>query len=262
MQENKVEREYVIRDQQQKIRAHYKVNISNEIEIICKKNFEQLFYEQTKNFIDLFMLLDSKQICGLLGEIQINLVGINDYDNLSTETKRKCFVQLQRCYDGILTNMTNIIYQLLFALRTMQDNILDQPFLSKMIYGLFELQTIIDDKRNNLIPTQKEVIHFLVKELIDLYNSRLDRAIQQCCINSSFWTKCSIFSNLINQGYSLLDASYQLFVISDNQENYKNYLIANKIHIDYKTCQVELKENKNETSSSKLQNEQFVSTIY
>ena len=196
---------------------------------------EFILFKQSQQITQLFFLLDVKHSWGIISELGNAVLGIDEYDQIDEEQfKRGYLSQYQRCYDKLNYALTNISNQLIFTLENIPDNCLDQPFIKKTIETIIFLQEkYINNIKNNILPVQKELLNGCIKKLIEIYNKRLDNVIQLCEQNNSWWPKAVIFSQSINSGYSWLHACNNVLVYSENQRQFKQHLINNKLNINF-----------------------------
>lgn len=247
-----MENEVIIRDPHNKrIRKIIKVDISREIQNECQKSMEFILFTQSQQITQLFSLLDVKHSWGIISELGSAVLGIDEYDQINEKQLKRYSTQYQRCYDKLNYGLTNISNQLIFTLENIPDNCLDQPFIKKTIETIIFLQEkYINNTKNNILPVQKELLNGCIKKLIKVYNERLDNAIYSCEQNNSWWSKAVIFSQSINSGYSWLHACNNVLVYSENQNQFKQYLINNKLNINFIEIENLEYDKKNEISNT------------
>ena len=98
-------------------------------------------------------------------------------------------------------------------------------------------------KQNNILPSQKEFLNGLIKELVELYNSQIEQTIRECDYNNTFWRKTNIFIDSMNNGCSCLQACANVLVYSNSQEQFRQHLLNNRI--DIKFIEEQTKEDNN-----------------
>ena len=117
----------------------------------------------------------------------------------------------------------------------MPDNILDQVFIKQTIETIIFLNTTYLSKNpNSILPSQTELLNGLIKQLLEIYNQKLDHALELCNQNDSWWTRATIFLNSALNGANYFEAFSNVLINSVNQAQFKLNIQKNKILIDYK----------------------------
>lgn len=241
-----MEKEWGIRDPDNKrIQKMVKVDITKEIQEECKRNFELILFRQAEQVSQLFFMIDEKHTYGIISELANAVLGIEEYEAFENQADKKRFAsQYHRCLDNINKGLTNLSTQLIFALKNIPQNVLDQNFIKNTIETVLQLQlNFINLKQNNILPSQKEFLNGLIKELVELYNSQIEQAIRECDDNNTFWRKTNIFIDSMNNGCSYLQACANVLVYSNSQEQFRKHLLNNRI--DIKFIEEQTKEDNN-----------------
>lgn len=229
-----MEKELVIRDPENKrIKQMIKIDISAEIQAECKRSLDFVLFQQSQQISQLFEFIDQKHTYGIMAEIGTAILGIDEFNSLDADEKKLYQFQYHICFDKLCYSLINLCTQLIFSLARLPDNLLDQTFIKKTIEMIYSSSEVYINKSNNIFSGQKEVLNGLIKKLIELYNQKLNTAILLCEQNNSFWERTLIFSQSINQGCTLFDAFANVLIYSENQNQFKNYLIANKLNINF-----------------------------
>lgn len=225
--------EFVIRDPKNKrIRKMVKINIPESIKQECEKSMDYVLFIQDQQISELFKIIDQKQSFGILSVIGSCILGIENYKN--EESKKRYIPQYHRCYNSLYESLVNLSGQLIFSLTYLDPRLLDQAFIKKTIESIVQLQMeYINSNKNNIFPSQKEFLNGQIKELIELYNNRIQKAIESCNMNDSWWSRITIFDNSIYKGCSYFEAYANILINSRNQTQYKQQLLKNKIDITF-----------------------------
>lgn len=244
-----MEKEIVIRNPENKrIQQMVKVDISEEIESECKRCFNEVLFKQSQQISQLFELIDQKHTYGIISEIATAILGIDEFNSLNNDNKKRYQSQYHRNMDRVFYCLINLSTQLTFSLSMLDDNILDQTFIKTTIQTiLFLNENYINKFQNNIMPSQKEVLNGLINKLVGEYNKRINKAIFLCEQNDSWWSRAIIFSNSTLNGCSYFEAFANVLVNSQNKTQFKQRLIENKLNITIK----EQSFNKNESLISK-----------
>lgn len=233
-----MEIEQVIRDPDNKrIKKMFKIDLTREIQNEFHRSFEQIIYQQSQQISELFGLLDTKHTYGILSEIGSAVLGIDEFNDRmpNSEFFKKHHSQYNRCLDKTHYGLINLSTQLIYALTHMPDNILDQVFIKQTIETIIFLNTTYLSKNpNNILPSQTELLNGLIKQLLEIYNQKLDHALELCNQNDSWWTRATIFLNSALNGANYFEAFSNVLINSVNQAQFKLNIQKNKILIDYK----------------------------
>ena len=228
--------ELVIRDPNNKrIRKLVKVDIKKEIEQESLESMNFVLFNVSQQISELFQLIDHKQSFGFFSEIASCIIGIDEYNSFDEKNKKRYNPQYNRSYNTLYTNLVNLSGQFIFSLKSLDDRLLDQIFIKKIIETIFFLQrNYINNNTNNILPAQKEFLSGLLKELIELYNKRIQHAVELCNKNDSWWSRITIFDNSMYNGCSYFEAFSNVLINSMNQSQYKQQLLINRIDISFK----------------------------
>lgn len=227
--------ELVIRDSKNKrIRKFVKINIHESIKQECEKSMDYVLFIQAQQISELFKIIDQKQSFGIISVIGSCILGIDDYNIQNEEFKKRYNAQYHRCYNDLYENLVNLSGQLIYSLTNLDDRLLDQVFIKETIESIVHLQSkYINSNKNNILPLQKEFLNGQIKELIELYNKRIQNAIDFCNKNDSWWSRITIFDNSMYNGCSYFEAFANVLINSINQTQYKQQLLKNKIDITF-----------------------------
>lgn len=239
-----MEYEIVIRDPDNKrIRKMIKVDISEEIQYECQRNMDVILFEQSQQISQIFSLLDTKQSWGIISELASAVLGINEYEKeYEKQFLQRYLAQYQNCYDKLNYGLLNISRQLLFALEKIPNEYLDQKFIKNTVEAIISLQEkYINNKKNIILPSQKEILNGTIKKLVETYNQRLDNIILLCKRNNSCWSKLDNFGELLKNN-DLLYAFANIVVYSINQKQFMQNLQSNKLNINFSEVKI-LEEN-------------------
>ena len=230
-----MKKEIVIRNPDNKrIKQMVKVDITTEIQLECKRSVECIFFQYVQNVSNLFQLVDNKQTYGILAEIAGAIIGLDEY---RTNRDKKYLSQYKCSYNKLYFCLVNLSNQLIFLI-THVDIPLDQPFIKKTIQAIFNLNEKYISE-SNMFSSQKELLNGHIKRLIEIYNIKLNHAIQHCEQNNSWQNKLLIFAQSIDPEQNMISlpefliAYNNVLVFSENQNQYKQHLEENKINIVY-----------------------------
>lgn len=227
-------KEYVVRDEKNsRIKKMVKMDISAEIKKECERCFETVLFKECQQIAAAFQCIDSKHTYGILSELKNIIFGLDEYQSMDEKKQNVYSISNNINLSNLQLLLVNLSTQMIFALTNINDNCLDQSFIHKTILMIYWANDKYIGRDNNyILPAQKENLNTLIKNLIFLYNDKLDKTILHCNQNCNFWKSVIMQNNMTFCGLPYL-AFQEILTISNNQTEYVNFLKKNKINLPY-----------------------------